>query len=393
VSYIVREITAEDAPAAWRLGSLTFGYYDRPMPEGWDRGRPGQRQWGAFDTSGRLIGKAVDREQGHWFGGRVVPASGVAGVAVEAEMRGKGIARAVLTRLLAGARDRGAVISTLFDTTPVPYRRLGWEEVGARTYVAMPTALLAQPRPTLDARRATEDDVARIQEIYREVARVGTGMADRTGPVVGRTPTEFLEAWHGITVVGEADRVLGYMTWDRGKGYDGTARLHVGDLIGLTPAATGALLGVLGGWASVAPTTVLWLGDHDPVRWHTAIAGAGRVEKREPWMLRLVDAQGAVATRGFSPYVRGSASIAIEDEQCPWNAGSWRFELEGGEGRLEPGGDGGARITPRGLALWYAGAATPAQLRRLGLLAGDPAGDALLEVATAGPPPNLLDYF
>jgi predicted acetyltransferase len=393
VNLTVRETTAEDAAAAWQLGSLTFGYYDRPMPEGWGHDRPGFRQWGAFDESGRLLGKAVDREQGHWFGGRVVPASAVASVAVAAEMRGKGIARAVLTQLLAGARDRGAVISTLFDTTPMPYRRLGWEEVGARSHIAVPTVLLVQPRTALEVRRATVQDVPRIEEIYREVARAATGMTDRAGPVMGRSPAAFLEAWNGVTVVAEGDRLLGYMTWDRGEGYQASARLHVGDLIGLTPAATGALLGVLGGWASVAPTTVLWLGDHDPVRWHTAIAGAARVEKREPWMLRLVDAQGAVAARGFNPYVRGSAGLTIEDEQCPWNAGHWRFVLDGGDGRLEPGGDGGARITPRGLALWYAGAATPSQLRRLGLLTGNPDGDALLEVATAGPPPTLLDYF
>ena len=31
-----------------------------------------------------LVAKAVDRRQGHWFGGRLVPASGVAGVAVTA---------------------------------------------------------------------------------------------------------------------------------------------------------------------------------------------------------------------------------------------------------------------------------------------------------------------
>ena len=68
--------------------------------------------------------------------------------------------------------------------------------------------------------------------------------------------------------------------------------------------------------------------------------------------------------------------------------------LDGGSGRLEPGGSGAVRLTVRGLAVLYAGAAGPAVLRRAGMLTGgDPDSDAFLEAATAGPRPALLDYF
>src|SRR5687768_10513571 len=125
--YEVRPLTSEDQTAAWKLGSLAFGYHDRPMPESWSSDTPGRYTLGAFDSSGRLVAKAVDRAQQQWFGGRAVATCGVAGVAVAPELRGKGLARQVLTRLLADARDRGAAISTLFPTVPFPYRRLGWE--------------------------------------------------------------------------------------------------------------------------------------------------------------------------------------------------------------------------------------------------------------------------
>src|SRR5262249_49350498 len=115
---------------------------------------------------------------------------------------------------------------------------------------------------------------------------------------------------------------------------------------------------------------------------------------RRPWMLRLVDAAGAVAARGWSPYLGGSVDLELVDQECPWNAGSFRLVLDSGQGRLEPGGPGGLRLTPRGLALWDAGAATPRPLRRAGLLdRADADGEALLQVATAGPLPQLLDYF
>jgi hypothetical protein len=87
VTYRVRPLGPGDQRLAWDLGSLAFGYHERPMPEDWTSDSPGRRTLGVFDPAGR---------------------------------------RLVLTQLLQGARQRGAVISTLFNTTPAPYRALGW---------------------------------------------------------------------------------------------------------------------------------------------------------------------------------------------------------------------------------------------------------------------------
>ena len=108
----------------------------------------------------------------------------------------------------------------------------------------------------------------------------------------------------------------------------------------------------------------------------------------------MLDAASAVAARGWPPLLDGSVDLDLEDGLCPWNAGPYRLVLSAGEGRLEPGGNGAVRVGPRGLALLYAGAASPGVLRRAGLLAGgDAATDAFLAAAVAGPPPTLLDYF
>jgi hypothetical protein len=149
---------------------------------------------------------------------------------------------------------------------------------------------------------------------------------------------------------------------------------------------------MLGGWAAVAPTIRLKLSIMDGVTLATAGLHA-TVDDRRPWMFRIIDAVGAIAARGWSPYLRGSVDLELVDAECPWNAGAYRLVLDGGEARLERGGTGSARLGPRGFALWYAGAASPDLLRRAGLLSGDASGDALLAVATAGPAPELLDYF
>lgn len=396
MTYQVRPLGPEDQQASWELGSLAFGYHESPMPPGWSSDSPGRQTLGVFDPAGRMVAKAVDREQGQFFGGRVVPACGVASVAVAAELRGRGLGRLVLTRLLETARDRGAVISTLFDTTPVPYRALGWEEVGALVRYAVPTRVLAAIRPdaATTLRPATAADISVVHEIYREAARASTGMMERSGPGFDAPPEQLLADYHGLTVaVDDTGAIVGYASWNRGPGYDSSGRLTVDDLIATTPAATRTLLAMLGGWASVAPTTVLRLGAADPV-WSLLARGDAKPESTQPWMLRVVDAPGAVAARGWPRHLTGGIDLELTDEVCPWHQGRHRLVLESGKGRLEPGGTGAVRLTPRGLASWYAGGVTPEQLRRSGFLTGGDAGtDELLRAATAGPAPTLLNYF
>lgn len=392
--YEIRPLTLEDLPAAYELSRLAFGAPREPPPE-WLGPRPGRRSWGAYDGGGRLVARASDREQGQWFGGRLVPVSGVAGVAVAPEVRGTGLARQVMTALLAGARERGAVLSTLFRTTPGPYRRLGYEQVGTLTWTAVRTAELASLRVPagVTLRPAGAADVPAVRDLYRRMARSGTGLMERDAPLFDTSAETVIGGRDGVSLALGADgTVEGYASWDRGPGYDAGGRVSVYDLVGHTAAATTALLAMLASWASVAPTLLLRLPDPDPALLLANVA-APTAESQDPWMLRVLDAPAAVAARGWPSPVAGTVDLDIEDEVCPWNAGPHRLELSSGAGRLTPGGSGSVHVTARGLAVLYAGAASPAILRRSGLLAGDRDGDALLQAATAGPAPALLDYF
>jgi predicted acetyltransferase len=395
VSVDVRELTEADQAEVWALGSLAFGYADRTMPAGWTSDTPGRRTIGVFD-GGRMVAKAVDREQSHWVGGRLVPASGVAGVVVVPERRGAGLARVALRHLLALARDRGAAVSALFDTTPFPYRAAGWEEVATLDRVSLPAATLARVRTPADitTRPAQPSDLPALEELFRDRARTGTGVMDRSGPMFDARPAWLLERHDGVSVVCDAaGSVVGYASWDRGTGYDASARLDVDDLVALTPQAARGLLAMLAGWHSVTPNIALTLVPGDPIQLNSAMLRASVIDRR-PWMFRVVDARAAVAARGWPTHLRGVVELDLVDELCPWHTGPHRLTLDGGVAGLEPGGRATVTVTPRGLALWYLGAASPRQLRRAGLLhGGDDADDVLLAAATAGPPPALLDYF
>ena len=389
-----RLLTATDDAAAWQLGRIAFGGTAAAPPAGWSGQRPGRLTWGTV-RDGRLVARAVDRAQHQFFGGRSVPTAGIAGVVVVPEHRSTGVGRALLTHLLAAARDRGAMLSSLFRTTPVPYRRLGFEQVGVLRWTALPTTALAGLRTPAGTtlRAATPADVPRLLEIRTVVARSGTGAMHHTGALHQQTPEAELAGHDGTTLaVDDRGVVQGFTSWDRGPGYDARAVLTVDDLLALTAHATTALLANLGSWAQVAPTLHLRLPESDPAVLLGAFTHA-TVLSADPWMLRVLDAPGAVAARGWPEHLGAAVDLELVDDVCPWNAGSWRLELDGGRATLVRGGSGAVRLEPRGLAAWYAGT-TPAVLRRAGLLSGGTGGtDAVLGAATAGPPSSLLDYF
>ena len=336
----------------------------------------------------------MDREQAQFFGGRSVATAGVAGVVVAPELRGTGLGRAVLAALLHGARQRGAVLSSLFRTTPGPYRSLGYEEVGAQRWTALPTAALSNLRvpAAMTLRAATTDDAPAMRTIRHEISRTGAGAMDYRSPVYDVDPAAELADVDGTTLAIDTDgAVQGFSTWDRGPGYDAKAVLTVDELRALTPDATTALLANLSTWGQVTPTLHLRLPEPDPSRLIGAFTGAS-VLSEEPWMLRLLDAPGAIAARGWPPYLHAEVTVELVDEQVPDNAETWSLKLSGGAGSLERTTGSAPRFSARGAAAWYAGI-HPSILRRAGLLTGPFDSDELLAAATAGPPTSLIDYF
>jgi predicted acetyltransferase len=389
-TYQTRPLTEDELPAAAEMNRVAFGGPRRPAEE---REKPtlqaGVTSWGLFEA-GRLVAKVDDREQQHWFGGRPVPASGFAGVAASPEWRGGGVAGGLLTRVLAEARDRGAAISTLYRSVPGVYRRLGWEDTGVIAWMTYPTIGVGALRVPagVSVRPATEADLPAIGELYRRAAVAGNGLLERSGPLYH----DGLDRCDGVTLATDPDGALqGYARWDRGTGYSYGARLTVSELIAHSGPAITALLASLASWGNALPTLAIQRPQGDPVSW--ALPVDGQVESLHRWMLRIVDAAGAVAARGWPSAVAGSVELEISDEVCPWNAGRWRLSVADGRGRLERGGSGTVQVGARGLALLYAGGVQTAALRAAGLLAGDTAKDVVLDAAVAGPAPTLLDFF
>ncbi|MEO3771052.1 GNAT family N-acetyltransferase [Micromonospora sp. B9E7] len=391
----VRELTADDLDAAWELGRFAFGSGpERPAPT--TVAVPGMTRYGAFDDAGRLVGKAVDLHHDQWWSGRAVPAADVAGVAVAPEARGRGVARAMLTALLRGAYERGAAVSALYPTVAAPYRACGWEAAGVLRTVDLATAVLPRhrPSPDLTVRAGTPADLPAVADLYERVAGHRNGMLTRRGELFDFFAADQGMPGDGLTLVEADGDLVGYATWQRGRGYGADSVLTVDEALAVTAEAARELVGVLGSWASVAPTVRLCPLDGDAVSTVLPLESA-RDHERDLWMHRPVDVARAVAARGWPAHARGVVDFSLTDRLAEWNTGTWRLAVSDGAAELtRVDGEADLRLDVRGFALLYAGAAHARSVAQAGLL-HHPAGvdPVTLDLLGAGGPAQLLDYF
>lgn len=393
MSLTIRSLTAQDMAASWDLGRLAFGGPAQAPPRALDP-VPGVTRYGAFDSTGRLVGRATDVGHEQWWGGRRVVAADIGGVAVIPEARGGGVARAVLAALLEGARERGAAVSALYPTVSPVYRALGWEVCGTLTTVDLDTASLPRARPEgVTVRPGGPEDVPLLTEVYERVARTRNGLLTRRGggyDVAFDGPLP--EGIDAISVAEDADGPAGILAFGRGQGYGPQARLDVVDLLAVDFRAARALVAVLAGWQTVARAVRLVLLAGDAVSAALPVERGTGIERR-PWMQRPVDVAAAVAARGWPAHVSGRVRFSLADDLAPWNAGDWELTVEDGAGQLRrTTGGPDLWLRPGGFAALYCAAVTGPGAVQAGLAggSGDPTG---LDLLGSGPPAALLDYF
>lgn len=393
----IRPLLPDDDPAAYRLRVQAFSSapateFDPETPY-----IPAERRLGAFD-GGRMVGQLGVWEFGQWYGGRRVPMGGVAGVAIAPEARGEGVGTALLRRGLEEMRGRGEVVSTLYPATHAPYRRLGWEIAGVWPRRSVPTAALRTlPRPAegTTLRRATREDLPGMLDVYRTWAVVRPGMLDRSDLWMRR----ILDPEDDDVQVYVAERdgtVVGYAGYEHAETDEVHAAFRIDglDLCGADLDAELALWQVVASNSSVAPTTRYVGAPEDPLLMLLPEHHVREESLRAVWMTRLVDAAAAVAARGYPDGLELTTSLRVVDPEVPANDGPHMLEVSGGNGRLEPGGDGRIQIDVGALSCLWAGYLSAHELGHLGRLRG--ATDVELEALTAAfasTTPWMRDYF
>lgn len=334
---------------------------------------------------------------GQWFGGRSVRMIGIAGVAVAPQHRGHGYARRLMEEAVREMAGMGCPISGLYPATQTLYRRAGWEQAGTRSVIRIPSAKLKLADPPTAARdglrgvKLTADDQPRVKALYERYARRRDGYLDRgpyiwqrvfdpyTGPMTG----------YGFERDGE---LCAYVYLRNAKKPTGRYDVELSDLAAADAAGMRAVLGLLADHRSVGDDIEWCAGPCDP--WlHLLDEQPYEVKLLDYWMLRIIDVPRALESRGYGAGLRGELHFDVRDELVPKNNGRFVLTVEGGAGRVSPGGEGSLRLGVRALASLYTGFRPASDLRLLGQLEGPDDAVCLADALFAGPTPITPDMY
>lgn len=394
----MRPLGPDDAEASRRLGWEAFGFPADLPEEPAALDQPGSASFGAFDERGGLVGQMTDRDFDSCFGGALVPTSGIAGVTVAAEARGRSVLSPLFAATFAHARERGAVVSALFPSAPGIYRRFGYELVADFVTVQVPTAALAAvaaPAATT-TRRAVAADLESVRSVYDRWALEQNGPLSRRGVSFDGTAAKVLDATGVSLAVGDDGAVVGYATWNRGQGTGEGAVLEVTDLLARTADGYRALLRLLGSFVTVAPVTRIHTSGDDLARL-VLPSLSWTVRGSAPYMLRVLDVVGALSARRYPPSLTATLDLQVSGDQAGGIDGGYRLEVHGGSAHCERHDSTPATertLSPRGLAMLYAGAQSSANLRASGhLQGGDPAQDLDWDALFGGRQLHIRNHF
>jgi predicted acetyltransferase len=306
---------------------------------------------------------------------------------VAPEERGARVAEPLMVERIQAARERGAVLASMWTSSTGYVRHLGWEAVAPVFAWEAPTDdLRAFPAGDLEVRYGETPEGRFLQ---RELAREWNGPVER--PAWWSTWKQRKSDLLTYEFTGPGQRPAGVLSFAmvarRPRGHD----LVVHDLWAADLDAARAMLSFLGRYhsraqtvqfrrAALAPYPVLLQGLRSfrlsAQAWH-------------PWMLRVLDAPQALRLRGWPEHAAFEIALGIEGEPR-----ALLLSVEHGVAHARPTDAEPTAVFSRGqFAVWYAGGiASPVSARMSGVT-GDPGDLARLVDATRAQEPWLPDLF
>lgn len=347
----------------------------------------GPEHYRVVRAGGRPIGGLALLSMGQWFGGARVPMAGIGSLGIAPEWRGRGAASALLRGTLRELHGAGVPLAALYPSTLPVYRKAGFECAGS-TYTYELTLAGLDPRAPLALRPVDTDVRETLAPIRDATIRRQQGALDRPPFLWHKTIAPYDQATFAYQIV-RGDSPEGYLIYTQG---DRNQPLQVLDWCAHSREAGLTLLAFLAGDRAMIATATLRAAPDDPLL-HLLPEKVATIRRAQPWLLRIVDAAGALGARGYPRALTAELHLAVRDELLPANAGNVVLRVAAGRGEVTPGGAGRLRLDVRALASLYTGYLTAGQLASIGALDG-PADDlALADLIFSGARPRMIDAF
>ncbi|HEY5638752.1 MAG TPA: GNAT family N-acetyltransferase [Dehalococcoidia bacterium] len=340
--------------------------------------------------------------------GSKTPFGLISPVTCYAAYRRQGHVAELLRRSLELMKERGQPISGLYTPHDALYRRYGWERAEEKRRLSFdPGDIRFRTPPPAGGvtRPVTQEDWARLDTIYRR----------RVDPLNGALVR--IENWWRFFVLtdferkGQPERDIvvwvdesgedrGYVVYQnrssgqRENGWD-QQEIWIRDFTALDAGAYRGL------WQHIlthdlAINVVYDAHPDDPFVDLCEDPFEVKSQRAEGPMIRVVDVEGAIASR---PYVGGrsaSFTMAIRDESAPWNEGVWRVDAAEGQMRAEKtDAPADVELSVNFLAPLYTGFRTAETLASAGMITVN-RSEALAEITNAfsvTDPPYTQDFY
>ncbi|MDR0556362.1 MAG: GNAT family N-acetyltransferase [Treponema sp.] len=170
----IRRVTADEMIQCGKIGTIAFNErerYDKPDEDAEDAEdaleHPPEWTWACVEN-GVVKGCMVEIQFLMRFDHQNVKMSGIGGVGVLPEARGKGCVRLIFEKLLPEAYEKGVVFSSLTPFSHAFYRQFGYELACVRNRVAIPTNEFAHLKPRGQfVQIFPGDDAADLNAVHR----------------------------------------------------------------------------------------------------------------------------------------------------------------------------------------------------------------------------------
>ena len=357
-------------------GTLEEGQFYRELT-----GDENQR---TVEVGGETAGGLSLIPMGQYFGGRSVSMTGIGGVAIAPEFRGKGLAGRLMTDAVKDLHERGVALSTLSPATEPLYRRAGYEQAGSQLGLRLALFSIDARERELPCKRVGDGDMEAVQAIHSRFAARNPGNLDRTifrWSVIRKKTEGFLfgdEAYlfyRTVKLSGETRRIV-----------------LVVDHAAVTPRGVRRILAFLAEHASLYREALLMVGPGDPF---LATVNEQRYTPHflNHWMLRVTHLESAIAQRGYHPGRSAELHLRLSDDVIEAHEGNWTVRIEEGVGQAEPGGRGEIALDIRALASLYSGHLSVDTLQTTGWIEGPDTALATAQSVFSGPAPWMSDSF
>ena len=386
-----RQPTATEISELGQLASQTFGFPQAKFALTVER--IGAENLRVAVEDGKLNGGLAVYRLEQWLGGRAIPMAGVALVCVPPTTRAGGTGRWMMSRLLEELQATGTPLATLFPSTQVPYRRVGFEQAGTWNQFQLPLTQIGRQRRLVPIHEVPLEAQS-FHSLATHRASISNGNLSRSPGIWDRlfAPTDPEHPVRGY-LLGDRDNPDGYIVFEQSMPQRIEDRcLLVRDMYARTGKATETLWAFLHGHRSIFPN-LRWYGPPtDPLLAATEEARAIPVFN-DRWMVRMADVPEALQQRGYPTGVKETLDLEVRDELIPGNHGRFQLRVSEGNATVTPGGDGSVQIDVAALAPLFTSFLSASNLQTLGRITASDQELQRADAIFAGPEPWMPEKF